>query len=364
MKIGSIVPSNEASPLEALLPRSHWDSINVAEPTPMQHYIWSEACFATMYRDCSALMLTTNGGVAPFVRKGLIPAMYLAGAVELSEASEALYSDVAAAERLVDAILAQKIPVKLGQPPAGTPFTEAFLSKARSAGLLFTASTEGSPFIELDESWKNALERFSSRRRSDFRRMRRRAEEEGEIAFEFHEPGPEEVLALLDRAVDVEARSWKARTRTAIADNKLQMDFFKHYAQLAAAEGIFRVAFMKIGAETAAAQICAECDGSYWLFKIGYDERFSRCSPGQLLMLESIERAANNGLKRYEFLGKAAEWTKFWTMQERPRMKLNYYPRNAAGIAALVWDTAVLSKNRLGQLIKSRARPKTQDGKA
>lgn len=351
MKIGSIVPSTEASPLEALLPRSHWDAIRASGLTPMQHFIWNEACFATMYRDRTAMLLTADGGIAPFVRKGLVPTLYLAGAEELGEPSEVLYADADAAGRLVDAILAQQLPVKLGQPPAGTPFAEAFISRARSTGLLVTMPTEGAPFIDLDESWKNVLERFSSRRRSDFRRMRRRAEEEGEITFEFHQPMPHEAPNLLEQAIEVEARSWKSRTRTAIADNTVQLNFFRLYAQLASAEGIFRVAFMKIGSEVAAAQLCAECHESFWLLKIGYDERFARCSPGQLLMLESIERAASRGLRRYEFLGKAAEWTRFWTSTERPRIKLYYYPRNVVGAAAIARDVAVLGRNRIRRAI-------------
>jgi CelD/BcsL family acetyltransferase involved in cellulose biosynthesis len=354
MQIGSIIPSADASPLEALLPRVNWDAIGGSGLTPMQHFTWNEACFATMYRDSPAALLTTEGGIAPFVRKGVIPTLYLAGAVELGEPSEALYADAAAAERLVDAILAQQLPVNLGQPPAGTPFSDAFISRAGAAGLLVTRPTEGSPYIELDDSWKDALKRFSSRRRSDFRRMRRRAEEEGRVAFEFHQPAPHEASALLDQAIAVEARSWKSRTRTAIADNKVQMDFFRRYARLASAEGMFRVAFMKIGSVTAAAQICAEYDGGFWLFKIGYDERFARCSPGQLLMLESIESAARRGLKRYEFLGKAADWTTFWTSTERPRIRLKYYPRNTVGAAAMVRDAAVVVGKRVRRLFADR----------
>ncbi|GGC07667.1 hypothetical protein GCM10011494_27870 [Novosphingobium endophyticum] len=362
MKIGSIVPSAEASPLEALLPRERWDAIDVPRLSPMQHFIWNEACFATMYRDRSAVLLVTEGGIAPFVRKGAIPTLYLAGAEELGEPSEARYADAAAAERLVDAILAQRLPVNLGQPPEGTVFSEAFKSRARARGLLVTRPTEGSPYIELDDSWKDALTRFSSRRRSDFRRMRRRAEEDGRITFEFHQPQPHEASALLDQAIAVEARSWKSRTRTAIADNKVQMDFFRRYADLASADGIFRIAFMKIGSVIAAAQICAECDDSFWLFKIGYDERFARCSPGQLLMLESIERAASRGLKRYEFLGKAADWTKFWTSTERPRLRLRYYPRNALGSAAIIRDAVVVGQNRLGRLIDRSNNGTSRDG--
>jgi CelD/BcsL family acetyltransferase involved in cellulose biosynthesis len=176
--------------------------------------------------------------------------------------------------------------------------------------------------------------------------MRRRAEEHGELAFEFHEPSACDAPALVEQAIEVEAKSWKARNGTAICDNPDQLAFFRCYAKLAAAEGILRIAFLKIGSQIAAAQIAAECNGSFWLFKIGYDESFARCSPGQLLMLESIERAARKGLKRVEFLGKAAEWTQFWTQDERPRMKLLYYPWNAFGAAALVRDAIGLAKKK------------------
>ena len=313
----------------------------------MQQFIWSEACFATMYRSTEAIVLDTPGGVAPFVRKGLIPTIQLAGAEELAEPIEPAYADRAAAEQLADLILARKLPVRLGQPLADTPFAEAFLRKARQSGLLVTRPTEGSPFIELDASWSNALDRFSSRRRSDFRRMRRRAEEHGALAFEFHEPSADDAPALVEQAIEIEARGWKARSGTAISDNPDQLAFFRHYAKLAAAEGIFRIAFLKIGSEKVAAQIAVECNGSFWLFKIGYDERFARCSPGQLLMLESIERAARKGLTRFEFLGKAAEWTQFWTQDERPRINLVYYPWNAFGAAALVRDAIGLAKKKM-----------------
>lgn len=362
MKIGSIVPASDASSLEALLPRSIWAGLDAIDPTPMKHFIWNEACFATMYRNRKAVLLTTDGGIAAFVRKGAVPTLFLAGAEELAEPAEAAYADAGAAERLADAILDHRLPVKLGQPPAGTIFSEIFVAKAKRRGLLVTAPTEGSPYIELDESWKDALARFNSRRRADFRRMRRRAEEDGEVTFEFHEPGPDEAEALLEQAIEVEAKSWKSRTRTAIADNKVQLDFFRRYARLAAQEGIFRIAFMKIGTEIAAAQICAECDGSFWLFKIGYDERFARCSPGQLLMLESIQRAATLGLKRYEFLGKAAGWTAFWTSSERRRMKLNYYPWNLLGAAALAKDAAAMGRKRISRFLEGRKEERSQDG--
>jgi CelD/BcsL family acetyltransferase involved in cellulose biosynthesis len=352
MKADRIAPSGKTSALEALAPADRWSSIQSSNRTPMQHFIWNEACFATMYDSASALILMTDGGIAPFVRKGLLSTLYLAGAEELAEPSEPHYRDAESAARLAKAVLKQGLPVRLGQPPADSPFTKAFLAGACKSGFVLTDSTEGSPFLDLTDGWEDPLARFTSRRRSDFRRMQRRAEEEGPVTFEFHAPTPDEALPLLERAIEVESRSWKSRAGTSLSDNSVQRHFFEHYARLASAEGIFRVEFMKIGEVDVAAQIAAECDDSLWLFKIGYDEAYSRCSPGQLLMMESIGRSARGGLKRYEMLGKAADWTRFWTQDERPRMKLRYYPRNAIGVAALAKDATLLGMKRIAASAK------------
>lgn len=339
MKVDPILATREASLLEARVSRAAWDAELPSAATPMQHYIWNDACYSSLYRANEARLLTVPGAIAAFARKGRLPTLYLAGADELAEPTEPLYVDDAAGERLVAEILAQRLPVRMGQPVAGSKFAESFARQARRTGILLTSPTEGAPFIDLDESWSNALGRFSSRRRSDFRRMQRRAEEQGPISFEFHAPDVATAGALLEDAIAIEARSWKAQAGTAIADNPDQLAFFRHYAPRAAAEGILRIVFLRIGAERVAAQIAAECDDAFWLFKIGYDERFARCSPGQLLMLESIERAARNGLSRFEFLGKSADWTRFWTETERPRMRLRYYPRTVLGVTALALDS-------------------------
>lgn len=353
MEMGPITAVAGASMLDAMIPRAVWRLGLPPEPTPMQHFIWSEACLAAIYPDAVVETVTVPGGVAAFVRKGRIPSLYLAGAEELAEPSEPTYANAVAADLIAEKILAKGLPVKLGQPIAGTPFAAAFLTRARRSGLLIIRPTEGSPYIKLDETWQDALNRFSSRRRSDFRRMRRRADELGTVTFAFHEPGEEDAAALLEQAIEVEAKSWKARSGTAIADNPDQAAFFRHYARLAAAEGILRIAFLRIGDDLVAAQIAVECDRAFWLFKIGYDERFARCSPGQLLMLESIERAARKGLLRFELLGKSAEWTRFWAQNERPRTRLVYYPWSLIGACALARDGAWLGIKRASALYRT-----------
>lgn len=347
MKVGPITASAEATPLEVTIAPADWSGRLGADPTPMQRHVWNDACVAALYRPEQIVVFSPPGGVAVFARKGIVPTLHLAGAEELAEPGEPTYADAAAADRLAQEILARRLPVRMGQPLALTEFALQFLARARRSGLVITRPTEGSPFIELDQTWASALDRFSSRRRSDFRRMERKAAEFGAVQFEFHEPAPGEASALLEQAIAIEAKGWKGRGGTAISDNPEQLAFFRAYAPRAARQGTLRIAFLRLGLSLVAAQIGAETDGSFWLFKIGFDERFARCSPGQLLMLESIQRSARKGLKRFELLGKSADWTRFWTETERPRMKLFYYPWNAVGAAALIRDAASLGLRRL-----------------
>jgi hypothetical protein len=278
-----------------------------AWPTPMQSKAWLSSCYDVLYPKDKAHMIEVEGAVGPFARRGyLVPTLYLVGSEELAEAIEPPVADAAAAARLSEAILATRLPVRFGHIPAEGLFAKAFVDIASGRGFVTHAPAGGSPVIRLDASWKDPLARFSSRRRSDFRRMQRRAEAMGPVTVEILSPAPDQVHEVLDRAFAVEAMSWKSRNGTAITQTAAQASFLKHYGRLAAGDGRLKVAFLHIGEQIAAMQIMVEEHNALWLLKIGYDEHFAKASPGALLMFEVIRDAAGRGLDRVEFLGKAA----------------------------------------------------------
>jgi CelD/BcsL family acetyltransferase involved in cellulose biosynthesis len=81
-----------------------------------------------------------------------------------------------------------------------------------------------------------------------------------------------------------------------------------------------------------------ECFDRFWLFKIGYDEQFARCSPGTLLMLHTVRYAAERGLVSYEFLGSADPWTAHWTQLQLPCVAVRAYPLRARGAVSFLSD--------------------------
>ena len=129
--------------------------------------------------------------------------------------------------------------------------------------------------------------------------------------------------------------------------------FFHRYAATAAAQGILRLVFMRIAGRAVGMQIAVECARRFWLLKIGYDESVARCSPGNLLMLHTVQYAAARGLLSYEFLGGAAPWTATWTKTLRQCTVVRAYPFSAAGMTALSWDTGRWMYQRLKRRLEN-----------
>lgn len=206
--------------------------------------------------------------------------------------------------------------------------------------ITFCRPSRGCPYITLDESWSEPERHVNAGRRSDLRRARRAAEKIGPVTCEIVAPTPDQVPALLDEAYRVEAVGWKGREKTALATDKRLGDFYRQYAAAAAARGILRVCLLRIGGEAAAMQIVAVTGDRFWLLKIGYSEMHARCSPGVLLMLETIRYATRAGLRSYEFLGAAETWIRNWTALEHACVSFRAYPLTVGGLGALARDGA------------------------
>jgi CelD/BcsL family acetyltransferase involved in cellulose biosynthesis len=202
------------------------------------------------------------------------------------------------------------------------------------------------PYIALDESWLEPEQHMNSGRRSDLRRARRKAEQLGDVNTEIRTPDLDELPELLDTAFEVEANSWKGDAGTALEHDAHRAVFYRQFAEAACVEGILRICFLRIGDRPAAMQLALEQGGGFWLLKVGYDQRFANCSPGQLLMRDTIRYAAEAGLASYEFLGRAESWTDVWTKTKHQYVSVRVYPFGLRGLAALVADGTVMAYQR------------------
>jgi hypothetical protein len=256
----------------------------------------------------------------------------------LWEPGDLLFRDPPALTALAGQLVALRLPLRLSRLPQSSPTAPALSAAARrSHGLLLLRETVGWPGLEL-RSGIDPERVLNAGRRSDLRRARRRAAALGELTFDLLTPTPAQVPALLEEAWRVEAASWKRAAGTALALDPERGSFFAHYLTHAAGTGSARIAFARVSGHAVAMQLAACVDNRLWLLKIGFDEAYGLCSPGQLLMLEVLHKATAEGLAGLELMGTPEPWTRMWTQAVRPCVNLRYYPPTSGSLPALADD--------------------------
>lgn len=331
-----------------------WQQLEVAATMPMQGYGFSAALADTFLADSDIQVFSVGqgaelGGLIPLCRApGHFARWTMLGANETGEPGDALCLDPETLDALARAVIRDGRALELHRIPAGSPFIPALKAALKGKGWVQVRPAGPMPTIALDASWREPAAHFNAGRRSDFRRAARRAAELGAVSFEMLSPTPAEFDVLFDEAVAVEVRSWKREAGTAIAVNRAKEECFRRFFRWGAAQGAFRIAFMRIDGAAVAMQMALEWGGRYWLFKIGFDEEYARCSPGSLLMLHAIGWAAERGLVAYELLGNVEPWiATFWTQDRHDCVRLRAYPYNMRGAAAFAGDAFGWLQTRL-----------------
>jgi CelD/BcsL family acetyltransferase involved in cellulose biosynthesis len=330
-----------------------WRKMDARLDDPLGHFSWTRACLAVFGDEAEPNLVALARGdemvaVAPLVKKRRngVCRLFLAGVTELSEPMDLPWIDKRALARLVARLAHGGTPLVFERIAAESPSVRQLKRASRGRAIVLCRPQASCPFIALDETWLKPEAHLNSRRRGDLRRARRKADEYGPVSTEIHAPELDDLSHLLDTAFEVEASSSKGAQGTALLHDAHRAAFYRRYAEAACVEGTLRICFLRIGDRVAAAQVAIEQDESFWLLTAGHDVRYAGCSPGLLLMSDTISYAAEAGLKSYEFLGRAEEWTRIWTETERKTVSLCVYPFGLRGLAALVADAAVAAYER------------------
>ncbi|WP_132389136.1 GNAT family N-acetyltransferase [Novosphingobium sp. PhB165] len=314
---------------------------------PSQMLAFYEALVATMLAGCVRRVVAIRESGRPIAllplcrRPGWFGRWHVAGERQVYEPVDALCRDDAAAAALGQELAWLRRPLRLERVPTDSPLVAALGTAMKGRGLLVVRPATGCPTIAIDSAAPDPEARFNAGRRSDFRRARRRAEAEGEVTFEMHAPSRATFDALFDEAVEIERSGWKGDAGTALGCDPVKAAFFRDFLSRASGEGACRVAFMRIGGKAVAMQLAVEFQRRYWLFKIGFDTAFSRVSPGNLLMLHALADATGRGLLGIELLGEVEPWIMdVWTREAMACVRLQTYPFNLHGLAALAVEAA------------------------
>jgi CelD/BcsL family acetyltransferase involved in cellulose biosynthesis len=325
---------------------------------PMQSHIWNLACAESFSGGSPVLVTVQRRGrtvaLAPLFRpQGEKRLVFLGQG--LFEPTLLSYADNDSCHALAKALLALKDPIFLRDVDASSLMLEALQQACREEKRIYvTRPMPSHPWLQLDESWQKPEEHLNSGRRSDLRRARRIAEKMGSLSFQSIAPTADKLEDVLTEVFRVESANWKGEVGSGLAHDPAIQGFYRRFSQLACAQGILRILLMKCGDQTAAVQLGVEYKKKFWLLKMGYDQNFSRCSPGELLFVESLRLAAERGLEAFEFMGTRESWTHKWTDAAHASVSVRIYAEGIRGLIGVAAETTMAAARRAASMLRRK----------
>jgi CelD/BcsL family acetyltransferase involved in cellulose biosynthesis len=349
----SIVVLRSGAAIDALA--REWNELPQSQANPLLAPDWFAVASHTFETPTEILVLRRCGelaGVAPLGtdhRAGVARLQPL-GVRALHEPSGLLYRDAEALEELCKVLIDQRRPFILQRMPFADPLRVALARAAKRRGLLYEIATPGSPAVNFtgDGDFGAFEARLSSRRRHDYRRARRRLERSGPVTFDLRVPKVGSVEAELEEAMRIEASSWKSRGGSTLLRTGRLRAFFHEYARRMARKGQLRIAFLRVDGVAIAMQLIIEHASRFWIYKVGYDEKWAEHSPGVQLMWDVMRHACESRLAGVELQGKVEDWLTIWSREVREYRTLVFYPFNLRGLSAVAADSAHALAQKLG----------------
>jgi len=146
-----------------------------------------------------------------------------------------------------------------------------------------------------DDGWEACLARRSRDFRKSLRSGRRALAKTDFQLLTATEPGGE-ADRILEGALTVSARTWKARMGTDIGTDSSTRRFFRALWQNMSASGTMAVHLLVIDGREAASCICLEAGDTSYGMILDFDESYRKISPGRIMAAACIETAAGRGL--------------------------------------------------------------------
>jgi hypothetical protein len=196
-----------------------------------------------------------------------------------------------------------------------TDITPASLCSTFYTGSIPSPADGFEVFTVKSSKLRRTLAQHSRRLCQQGRIQMRMAREEGDIEGFFKE------------FLRIESSGWKGEkgTRTAIALVPAAQAFYS--SLLAQSNAIFEtdIALLYCGDKAVAGQFLIRTAHWEYVYKIGYDEAFAKCSPGQILLQLEVERAkASGGIERVSLVT-GRDWMKKWEPIQEPTLEINIF---------------------------------------
>jgi CelD/BcsL family acetyltransferase involved in cellulose biosynthesis len=165
--------------------------------------------------------------------------------------------------------------------------------------------------VDCDMSWEQFAARLSGNFRSNLNKARHKLAREAGVRFDIAATEAE-INAVFDTFLAVEASGWKGAKGTAIACRPELVRFYRRLIAHFAPEDRLRINTLSVGEHVIAAQFCPLDGDTLYVYKLGYDEEYSRFAPGNSLIEKMVRVGGEQRRFRWLNLVGNPPWFEQW----------------------------------------------------
>ena len=118
--------------------------------------------------------------------------------------------------------------------------------------------------------------------------------------------------------IDIENDGWKGDRHSSIASAANLRQFYASLSTRFAMESQCRINVLQVGAEPIAANFGIVSNGTYFILKIGFRQRFAELGPGNLLLASTIRHFSADPEVHTVSLVTSPGWAEKWKTKAKP----------------------------------------------
>jgi hypothetical protein len=182
-------------------------------------------------------------------------------------------------------------------------------------------------YLDVSDGFDNFFSKYKSKFRNDLIKKEKKIQAKSSLEVSVVS-SPELMDEAFAKFLDVEDSGWKGRSGTSIKKQPEKLRYYTLLKEELTARGFFRVNILSLGGKTIAGQCGIQVGDCLYLLKIGFDEDYSKFSPGALNLYKLLKRASNEMLfKKLSFVT-GVSWIERWHPSQR-RVGVKYISNRA-----------------------------------
>ena len=199
-----------------------------------------------------------------------------------------------------------------------------------------------SPYVAINTSWPVFWNRTSGRFKKTVRNVQNRLSRAGRVTIDEHR-----VLdvggRLLEEAIDVSRRSWKAERGVAIATMRHMPEFFAELSRRASARGWLSLWFVRLDGRAIATEYQLQAGGVVYALRADYDLEYRALSPGTALNAAIVKALFERGdVTEYDMGPGLNEYKLRWATGNHETVEVDFYAPHARGRLLALLERVVL----------------------